>query len=80
MRSRAWQVPIDQAVAAATSAGFRVTTRSGPTRVYVKRDWRAAARITPTHGGVVVKPAWTGEQAALVAAVLILLCLCGGVL
>ncbi|MFI6332915.1 hypothetical protein ACIBBG_31990 [Micromonospora chersina] len=77
----AWQVTMDDAVAAAAAAGFRPTTRSGPNRLYVQRDWRTAAWITPTHGGVVVKPAWTTGQLVLVAAVItvlaIALCLPG---
>ncbi|WP_147434747.1 hypothetical protein [Micromonospora musae] len=61
------------AMAAVSSAGFRLTPRSGPSRVYVQRDWRTAATISPTPSGVVVKPAWTTGQMVLVAAILPLL-------
>lgn len=66
-------------MAAAAAAGFRPTARSGPNRVYVQRDWKIAATISPTPTGVVVKPAWTTAQMAIVAGVLGLLFLgvCG---
>ncbi|AXH88806.1 hypothetical protein DVH21_02050 [Micromonospora aurantiaca] len=70
-------MPMDDAVTAATAAGFRVTPRSGPSRVHVQRNLWTAATIRPTHGGVVVKPAWTPAQIAVVIVVLALL-LCGG--
>jgi hypothetical protein len=74
-RRRALPVGVDQAVAAAQAGGWQVTARSGPARVYVQRDWRTAATITPTPAGVVVKPAWTTGQMILVGMVLTLLVL-----
>lgn len=70
---------MDEAIAAATAAGFRPTTRSSPTRLCVQRDWKTAATISPTYGGVVVKPAWTTGQLVVVVVVLVLLFigLCG---
>jgi hypothetical protein len=73
VKGRAWQVPMDEALAAANAAGFRMTTRSGPNRAYVQRDGKTAATISPTPGGVVVKPAWTTGQMVIVAGVLVLL-------
>lgn len=57
VHSQAWQVTADEAIAAATAAGFRTTSRSRSNRVHVQRDWNTAATIAPTPGGVVVKPA-----------------------
>lgn len=73
VRSQAWQITMDEAVAAAKSAGFRVTTRSGPSRMYVQRGWWTAAVITPTLAGVVVKRSWTLAQTAVLGAVLVVL-------
>lgn len=79
VRRTAWKVPVDTAVEDAVAAGFSVTSRSGPNRVNVQRDWMTAATITPIPGGVVVKPAWTTAQLAIVAGVLVVLFLgvCG---
>ncbi|WP_346535525.1 hypothetical protein [Micromonospora sp. DPT] len=66
---------MDDAAAAAAAAGFHPTTRSGPNRLYVQRDWKTAATISPIHGGVAVKPAWTTGQLAIVAGILVLLVL-----
>ncbi|MEU2699598.1 hypothetical protein [Micromonospora aurantiaca (nom. illeg.)] len=73
--ARTWQITMDEAVEAARTAGFHVTPRSGPNRVYVQRNWSTAAWITPTHGGVVIKPAWTTGQMYAVAGVLVVLVL-----
>lgn len=73
VKACAWQVTMADATAAAAVAGFRPTARSGPTRLYVQRDWKTAASISPTPAGVVVKPAWTTAQMAIVAGILVVL-------
>lgn len=78
IRNQAWQATMDEAVAAAKAAGFRVTTRSGPSRVYVQRGQWTAASITPTPAGVLVKRSWTLAQTAVLGAVLVLIVLCLG--
>jgi hypothetical protein len=72
VRKQAWPVTVGEALEVADAAGFRTTPRSGPDRAHVQRDWRTAATIRPVPGGVVVKPAWTTTQLAVVAAVLAL--------
>ncbi|MGW3608921.1 hypothetical protein ACWD6N_03380 [Micromonospora sp. NPDC005163] len=74
----AWQIPMDEAVASATAAGFRVTPRSHRTRVFVERGRWTAAAITPTPAGVVVKRSMTLAQTAIVGAVIVLFIVCVG--
>ncbi|MGC1212624.1 MAG: hypothetical protein WA890_15295 [Micromonospora sp.] len=78
IRSQAWQVTMDEALAAAEAAGFRVTAHSGPSRVYAQRGLWTAATITPTPAGVVVKRSWTLAQTAALGVVLVLIVLCLG--
>ncbi|RAN92670.1 hypothetical protein GAR05_06162 [Micromonospora saelicesensis] len=75
----AWQIPMDQAVASATAAGFRVTPRSNHRRVFVERGPWTAATISPTPAGVVVKRSMTLAHTAIVGAVIVLLIVCVGI-
>ncbi|MEU1240025.1 hypothetical protein ABZ388_06670 [Micromonospora parva] len=75
----AWQIPMDAAVASATTAGFRVTPRSNARRVIVERGVWTAASITPTPAGVVVRRSMTLAQAAIVGAVIVLVIVCVGI-
>lgn len=74
----AWQISMDEAVATATAAGFRVTPRSNRDRVFVERGPWAAASIAPTPAGVVVRRSMTLAQTAIVGAVIVLIILCVG--
>lgn len=78
VRSGAWQIPMDEAVASATAAGFRVSSRSHRDRVFVERGRWAAASITPTPAGVVVRRSMTLAQTAILGAVIVLLIVCVG--
>lgn len=64
---------IDQAMAAASEAGYRVTSRSRATSAHVQRDWRTAATIRPVPGVVTVKGPWTTQLVVATLVVLVLL-------
>ncbi|MGA4726305.1 hypothetical protein ACPB67_02695 [Micromonospora taraxaci] len=75
----AWQIPMDQAVTSATTAGFRVTPRSDQRRVIVERGPWTAAAIRPTPAGVVVKRSMTLAHTAILGAVIVAFIVCVGV-
>ena len=74
VRKQMLPISLQQALADAAAAGFRQTARSRPDAAYVQRAWNAAATIRPVPGGVVIAPAWTTAQIAVVVVVLVLLC------
>lgn len=70
VRKQVVPMTIEQALADASEAGFRQTTRSRPGAAHVQRKWNEGATIRPVPGGVVVQPAWTSGQIYAVIAVL----------
>jgi hypothetical protein len=74
-----WPVTMDEAIAAAEAAGYRVVTR-GPVAASMQRDWRTAATIDEVRGGVVVQRATPTAVEALWTVAALLACLLIGVL
>jgi hypothetical protein len=74
VRKTPWRVPVQEALAAAEAAGYKPTPRSKPHLIHVQRKWNEGAIIQPMPGetGVVIRPARTTAQIAVVVGILLL--------